>query len=92
MSIKRMQEQNISKYEAYASFTERAEEKGFERGLKEGFERGFKEGFKEGFEKGKKIALINLTKSYYMRNMSIKEIADLFRISEEEVYTLLDDK
>jgi predicted transposase/invertase (TIGR01784 family) len=71
MSIKRMQEQSVLEYEDYSSFTERAEEKGFERGRKE--------------------TLINLAKSCYERNMSIKEIADLLNISEEEVYYLLDN-
>jgi predicted transposase/invertase (TIGR01784 family) len=67
--------QSVLEYEDYSSFTERAEEKGFERGIEEGI----------------KKTLINLAKSYYERNMSIKEIADLLNISEKEVYYLLDN-
>jgi predicted transposase/invertase (TIGR01784 family) len=67
--------QSVLEYGDYITFTDRAEEKGFEKGKKEGIEE----------------SLIKFAKNCYKHNMSLKEIARILEISEEEVYNLLDN-
>jgi len=62
-----------------------------ERFYKEAQERGKKEGREEGIEKGKKENAIEVAKQLLLKGMATKDIAEVTKLSKEEVEKLKDN-
>jgi flagellar biosynthesis/type III secretory pathway protein FliH len=80
---------NTSVHVAKREGKEEGREEGREEGIEIGEKRGIEIGEKRGIEIGKIEVQIRMVKSLHDINMSIKDIAKVMKITEQEVYDIL---
>ena len=84
-------EQEWSLEKVYQQELENREKIGIKKGIKKGLKQSVEEGRKEGIEEGIHLKQISTVKKLLERGMSIKDIAEIEEITEEEVIKIQEE-